>query len=250
VLEKFYTYVYLDPRKSGKYVYGDYIFDYEPFYVGKGHANQYTSHLREAEKHLVPKKFMNKHKFYKIKNILDSGLKPTIIKIKDNLNENEAFELEMWSIWTIGRSDLELGPLTNHTDGGEGSSGHKGYWTGKNRSKETRQKLSNYRIGKSPWNKGLSNIYSEITLNKMSESKLNMSNETRQKMSISAKKRKASDETKRKMSASRTGRLAWNKGIPHSDETKKKMSESRKGRLHSEETKRKISESRKNQIHK
>ncbi len=33
---KFYTYVYLDPRKPGKFVFGKYEFEYEPFYVGKG----------------------------------------------------------------------------------------------------------------------------------------------------------------------------------------------------------------------
>jgi len=31
----FYVYIYLDPRKPGRYVYGDYCFLYEPFYVWK-----------------------------------------------------------------------------------------------------------------------------------------------------------------------------------------------------------------------
>ena len=45
----FYTYVYLDPRKPGCYECGEYKFDYEPFYVGKGHDIQYLSHLNEAK---------------------------------------------------------------------------------------------------------------------------------------------------------------------------------------------------------
>ena len=41
----FYVYVYLDPRKPGNYVYGEYSFDYEPFYVGKGSNGRCTIHL-------------------------------------------------------------------------------------------------------------------------------------------------------------------------------------------------------------
>ena len=37
---KFYVYVYLDPRKPGSFKFGEYEFDYEPFYVGKGKKNR------------------------------------------------------------------------------------------------------------------------------------------------------------------------------------------------------------------
>lgn len=42
---KYYTYIYLDPRKPGKYEYTlkneeTIRFDYEPFYVGKGTGNR------------------------------------------------------------------------------------------------------------------------------------------------------------------------------------------------------------------
>jgi len=121
----FYVYVYMDPRKSGKFVYGDLEFDFEPFYVGKGKGRQYSSHL-------VKRRFKNSYKFNKIRKILSLGLKPIIIKYEEGLSENEAFDLEKKLIKTIGRYNLgPRCPLTNKTDGGEGS------------------------CGLSPWNRGL-----------------------------------------------------------------------------------------------
>lgn len=49
MVKEFYVYVYLDPRKEGKYVYGEFQFDYEPFYVGKGYGLG-TAHIVKAAK--------------------------------------------------------------------------------------------------------------------------------------------------------------------------------------------------------
>lgn len=111
---KFYVYIYLDPRKSGKYMYGDYCFLYEPFYVGKGKGKRINI-LRGRNQY-----FRNK-----INKIKDYGLEPFIIKLKENLDEHESFILESELIKLIGRRDLDKGPLINFTDGGEGVSGYK-----------------------------------------------------------------------------------------------------------------------------
>ena len=91
----YYIYIYLDPRKSGKYIYGDYCFLYEPFYVGKGKGRRLG-------------KISGRSKYFKnkIDRIKEAGLKPIIIKIKNNISEKKSFILESELIKSIGRKDL------------------------------------------------------------------------------------------------------------------------------------------------
>lgn len=119
--KKFNVYVYLDPRKPGKYVYDEYIFDYEPFYVGKGEKYREKKHLPEAYNN----RDENSHKCNvtrKIKKVM--GKQPIIIFYQKDLEHNDAKNLEIKMIKTIGRYDLKEGPLTNKTNGGDGTTGH------------------------------------------------------------------------------------------------------------------------------
>lgn len=77
--KKFYVYVYLDPRRPGEFVYGKYVFDHEPFYVGKGFDHRYKDHLYG--------KSVNMMKVNKIKKIKKMGKEPIIIKYQEELLE-------------------------------------------------------------------------------------------------------------------------------------------------------------------
>lgn len=113
----FYIYAYLDSRKPGKYKYGNYKFNYEPIYIGKGKNGRFLYHLFEKESN-------NKLKFNKIQKIKNTSKRGVIIvKLFENLVEKDAFKLEIKLIESIGRIDLGTGPLTNLTNGGEGANG-------------------------------------------------------------------------------------------------------------------------------
>ena len=196
--KKYYTYIYLDPRKPGKYVYNSCMFAYEPFYIGKGSGDRYLFHLKENKYNY------NKYKNNKIQKILSEGynLEQYILIIPCN-SEQESLNLEIKLIGDIGRHDLKEGPLTNLTDGGEGVSGivvsketrkkmskahtgEKNHFYGQTHSDETKNKISKVHKGKTPWNKGKINVYSDETRKKMSKPK---TEEHKRKISKSAKKR-------------------------------------------------------------
>jgi len=124
-MNNFYTYIYLDPRKSGLFEYGSYEFDYEPFYVGKGKDRRYKEIKYGRTRHF-------KNKINKIKS---EGLDPIVIKLKENILEKNSFELEIELIKLIGKKELKEGPLTNETDGGEGISGY-------NHTEETKELIA------------------------------------------------------------------------------------------------------------
>lgn len=113
--KKYYIYIYLDPRKPGKYKYCEYEFDHEPFYVGFGYGNRYKQHTYPS----LLNKDGNKLKVNKILKILSLNLFPIIIKLSENLLLQEAQLIEMNLIKNIGRINLQQGTLTNLTDGGE-----------------------------------------------------------------------------------------------------------------------------------
>ena len=130
VMMEYYVYVYLDPRNKGNFTYGEYEFEYEPFYVGKGCGRRDVSHISRAKNDKFTK---NYHLINKIRKILGVNLQPIVIRINDGLSEVNSCGLEIDLISLIGRLDLKSGFLVNLTDGGE---------FGLNKSDETLKKLS------------------------------------------------------------------------------------------------------------
>jgi hypothetical protein len=118
-MNNYYVYIYLDPRKNGKFKYHDLEFDNEPFYVGKGINSRHLTHLN------TKRSINNPIKVNKIKKIQNEGLNPIIIKYKENLLNNDALELEIDIIKKIGRLIKKSGPLTNYSKGGETYLGYK-----------------------------------------------------------------------------------------------------------------------------
>jgi len=129
-----YAYVYLDPRKPGQFEYhndkNSIVFDFEPFYVGEGKDYRLNSHLNRAKK--CNYYIQGDYKHNKIVKLLEMGLEPIIIKLKENLTKQQGLDYEEILTHLI-RLIEEGGPLTNLQHGGG-----KGY----NKSKETKEKLS------------------------------------------------------------------------------------------------------------
>ena len=134
--KRYYVYAYLDPRKQGFFKYDEIVFDYEPFYIGKGYKERKFDHIKDADN----VKFHN-YKLNKIRKIKSLGLNPIITEVFTGISENKAHDEEKRLIAVIGRKDLNKGPLLNLTDGGEGAHGAI-------KSAETRAKFSKIHKGR------------------------------------------------------------------------------------------------------
>lgn len=184
------------------YIYSYLREDNSPYYIGKGKEQRaYTKGRNEVR---PPKD------------------KSRVRILKDNLTEQEAFEVEKLYILMFGRKDNGTGILRNKTDGGEGPSGAV-------RSAETRRKMSEAQKGRIV-PKEVAERHSRILRAK----NMKHSEEHKKYLSEKLKGRKCTEEHKRKVSEAK-------KGFRHTEEAKRKMSEKNKGRKHTQEWKDKMS---------
>jgi hypothetical protein len=166
-----------------------------PFYVGKGRKNRWKDHEKNCLKGKT-------HKDRILQHMIHSKEKILYAKISENLTNEEAKDLEITTIRNIGR--YPRGPLSNGTDGGDGTinfspeilerireklRGHK-------LSEETKAKLSRIHTGM---------VFTEEHKRNMSLAKRRdrLSKETLEKRSKSLTGQKRTQEHKEKMRQSR-----------------------------------------------
>ena len=222
---RFYTYVYLDPRKEGHHCYQDMCFLHEPIYVGKGQGKRCLDHLKRLDNKY--RKGQNGHFKNKLLKIIQGECKgfdveKCILVVRDKLTEREAFEFEKYLIQEIGRVDLKTGPLTNLSDGGKG---------GGSRSKEVCEKISKALKGREALNKGCK--LSEAAKEKISKAMKGRNAGSKNQMF--GKKR--TEEAKRKTSEKLKGEKHPMFGVEKSEETRRKISQSLQGKKHTDEFK-------------
>lgn len=193
----FYVYVLCDPRRADK-----------PFYVGKGSRDRCKSHLNETYQNTS-----NRRKWCKIAAIKKSGLEVTIKKIKEDLSETDAYELEELLIKKYGRIGYDPGGiLTNICESSRPPSAK-----GRIISENTRKKHSERQLGPLNHRYGV----------KMSEE---------------------DKEHRRQFNLKHGIRPPDRTGIPHKEETKAKMSLASKGRKKSPEHCKAIGDARRGKI--
>ena len=278
----YYIYVYLDTRKKGSYSFGDFHFEYEPFYIGKGVNERHLTHLRVAN---GSRKGKNNLIVTKIKSILNDGFEPIIIKIIEGLTKENYDSYEISTIKLIGKSCDGLGPLLNTTDGGDGGV----TWIGEHHNKgkkleeivgeekatELKQKLSEQasrRVGELNSNFGnkgeLNPMFgtkrSQETIDKIRENTLKQfSNYSGEEidfmiMRMNDSRKNVPDEIKQKWYEDRSilMKSKYEKGELFTDEHRQKLKDTNYKKLNkgsdklklSDETKMKLSESLKNRV--
>jgi hypothetical protein len=190
-----YVYTLVDPRNN------------LPFYVGKGSGERCNFHVVEA-KYYVKRKSL---KLNKIRKLMQLGMEPIVVKIEENVSDEQALDFECLLISEMRDFGIAL---TNMTDGGDGAQGYK-------HTEEHKQRMSERFKGR---------IITEEHRQKMRKPK---SPEGRAAIAAArlTTTYRPSEETKRKTSQALLGRPSPMRGRVQTDEAKAKMSAFRKGKL-------------------
>lgn len=181
--------------------------------MGKGKNRRYLHHLFESVLRSDP----NRHKVNTIRCILTAGLRPNILIISEHDDEREALAAERELIAKWGRADLGRGPLTNMTDGGEGTSAK--VFTEEYRKKLAAATSAAIAAGK---------LDKNIAAFKKSKLGKKDSELTRQKKAEGRRGKTHSEETKRLLSAQQ-------RAIRETPEWKLAASLAQRGKKHTEE---------------
>lgn len=213
---EYYTYIYLDTRKPGKFTYGELTFEFEPFYVGKGKGRRFERTYKEAIGNRG-----NKYRHHKIRSIIKQGFEPIILKVFENLSEQESFDKEIELIKAFNKY------LTNLTNGGDGTSGrivsqesrdkssisNKKNWT-EDKKKEQSEKM---KVSIKP-----EDIKRRIELRKLRGTNLH-SEETKQLMKGITKNNWLNPEYREKVMSNRAKALSEGRGKRKSNYTKDEL---------------------------
>lgn len=113
---KHYVYIYLDDRKPGFWRYKDFIFLFQPFYVGVGKNNRINSHLKKSK---TDRNYLKKSIISKIQK--EFSRDPMRFKLYENWGEDDAYIEEINIIKYFGRVCNKTGILSNITPGGKSS---------------------------------------------------------------------------------------------------------------------------------
>jgi hypothetical protein len=98
----YYVYAIFDPRIEFDSVIGEV----KPIYIGKGCGNRLLTHIKEATG-VYKQKTRSNLKYEMINDIIANGYEPIVRKISENMNEQDAYELEIVYIELFGRKDIE-----------------------------------------------------------------------------------------------------------------------------------------------
>jgi hypothetical protein len=108
----YYIYALLNTLKPGEYNYGEYKFEFEPFYIGKGTGKRIKTTLNKRNQNYKKRQIAS--------NIKKAGKCVLAVLLYDKLeDESIAYEIEKKVISIIGRSIINEGPLSNICKGGK-----------------------------------------------------------------------------------------------------------------------------------